>query len=256
MDVVSASTDPVSTAKEKVDTLFADMSSLLGPAYASYGAKDDLLAKLDTVNWAIASGSYADAVAILRSDVLPRLDGCQSSDQADINDAVVVCDLQRQYYAAADEAATLLASADVSTVVTSEVAGTLTAGGGWVAYSFQYVGDNSKLGLLLTYSPSTDPYGTDSPVLEVFGPISTPPGGAPLGTATQLGDTSGQTAQRYVQVQYNQGGTYVAIVHNWDGLGRDLNFSLRTVAIDPQNPNNDVRSDQLGPALTFVSAGR
>ena len=133
--------------------------------------------------------------------------------------------------------------------VSPQVSGTLPPDGGFAAYTFSYPGNDSKVGVQLTYSPSDDPQDKGlangrAVTLEAYSPTAPPPNGKPIAAAGGNGGT------KFWQLQSGVGGTYTIIVSNWDSLHRPVQFTLTTLEV----PSSGNLADATpGPALTFVS---
>jgi hypothetical protein len=141
----------------------------------------------------------------------------------------------------------------------SQVSGTLASRQSWVAYTFRYPGDDSKVGILATYDTADDPYTDNSFVVAVYSPESTPPGGKPMGEAAEIDTNPNSTAddddangEKYFQIQSGVSGTYHVIVQNWTGLEKPIHYTLRTVAVNDDDGEASVRGDPNGPELTLV----
>jgi hypothetical protein len=131
----------------------------------------------------------------------------------------------------------------------TQISGALPPGG-WMAFTFQYPGDYSKIGVILDYSPTDDPNDVGkldggAVVLSVYSPISRPPGGKPIDTA------KGNNGQKYWQMESGVGGIYSLVVNNWYSLGRPVTFSIRTVAL---GTGSDPFVAPPGPVLTLVGS--
>ena len=60
--------------------------------------KNALLNKIDVVLGMIDAGRYAEALAKLENDILPKTDGCANSGEPDKNDWIMSCDEQERVY--------------------------------------------------------------------------------------------------------------------------------------------------------------
>ena len=132
---------------------------------------------------------------------------------------------------------------------TSQVGAVLSAGGGWAAYSFPYPGDSSNVAVLVNYSP----VGSGNDVSRIIGTLVTvaafKPGTQPA-SGLPMAYASGTDGQVVWRLSSTLGGTYVVVLSNWDALGRPVQYTLKTVAVQA---DDDLANDPAGPPLTFVS---
>lgn len=130
-----------------------------------------------------------------------------------------------------------------STPVGNSASATLSAGGGWVAYTFSYPGDNSQIEFDLTYNADASTEVDNAITMDVYGPDAPPnTGGAPIGSATW----SAFGKRAYI-LDSSTSGTYTLIIHNWDPSGEPLAINLTSTDIS-------VSTSTPGPELSVLSA--
>jgi hypothetical protein len=143
------------------------------------------------------------------------------------------------------------------------------AGGGWVAYNFNYTTTGAQVGVTLTYSP-VDGFTEvkDAITLDAYSPLDPYLKGKPIGSGTKTGPGKlywqlGTLALVVPETPENEQtpmprnmtrdprvspvGNYLVIVHNWDPLGRPVTITLTST---------DVKSGGPGPGFTLVSSGQ
>jgi len=151
----------------------------------------------------------------------------------------------------ADQAALDLAAGPDWDTVSATV-----SSGGWVAYSFDYPGDKSDVGVLLNYDPVDAWTETikDTIKLEIYRPGDLPSPNRepdPMGCACQI-----DRGVQYWEFNSETVGTYVIVVHNWDFLKRPVTVELTTFdVVRDRECNIDFVASGAGPVLTFVSEG-
>jgi hypothetical protein len=122
----------------------------------------------------------------------------------------------------------------------STASAVLPAGGGWVAYNFPYPGDNSNVGVTLTYSPVDGNTNAEGAVtLDAYSPTDPNLQGGPIGSASWTAP-----GKKYWQFSSKVSGNYLVIVHNWDPQGRPVEIHVTTINVD---------TGCAGPGLSFVS---
>ena len=134
------------------------------------------------------------------------------------------------------------------------------AADGWVAYSFEYAGDRSQVGIKLTYSPVDE--GTEraknSITLEVYRPGRIPGSTRVANDADPIGSAARYAAGvKYWEFNSSTEGTYIVIVHNWDALKRPVTVTLDTYnVVHGEDDKIDFAASSAGPVLTFVSQNK
>ncbi len=127
--------------------------------------------------------------------------------------------------------------------------------GGWVAYTFEYPGDGSDIGIKLTYSP-TDNWTENSDnavTLKIYSPDQ-----KPNENSTPNPMVSGDhIAYGVIAAEFSsdKAGTYLVMVQNWDPKLRKLQVELSTFAVAHDDDGDiDFASSTPGPELSFVSS--
>ncbi|MDY0019455.1 MAG: hypothetical protein RBT47_05575, partial [Anaerolineae bacterium] len=150
-------------------------------------------------------------------------------------------------------------STESSPPSSQHISSTLAAEG-WVAYSFEYAGDRSDIGIKLTYNPVDE--GTErlknSIALDVYRPGRLPGTTRVANDADPIG-SAGQYAAGVKYWEFSSGteGTYIVIVHNWDALKRPVTVTLNTYSVVHGEDNKiDFAASSAGPVLTFVSQNK
>jgi hypothetical protein len=137
---------------------------------------------------------------------------------------------------------------------------------GWAAYTFDYPGPGSTIGVILSYRPGD--LRTDEVAFDVYPPTDPFLKGDPIGSGVRMapGELYAQISGPALTMGEWRGlerdsakapaaaGKYVVVVHNWDAMGRPLNFDLSTVNVT-SDKNGDITRVSAGPAFTKLSSG-
>lgn len=128
----------------------------------------------------------------------------------------------------------------VATTTSGSTASTILPAGSWVAYSFNYPGDNSSLKVTFRYSPS-DPAADAGMTLDAYAPGNLAPHGSAIGSAT----LQGKPGAKYWVLGSKTKGTYEVLIRNNDALHRPVQFWLSASDSSLSNP----------PTFSWVSSG-
>jgi hypothetical protein len=106
--IIYGAIDPSPTIKAKFNELIAMIESLDAKVFKNQFLKSQLRLNVRNAKWFFAAGQQKYAVNILKSDILPRIDGCKQKAKADANDWITDCNVQKQAYWAGNEILVLL----------------------------------------------------------------------------------------------------------------------------------------------------